>query len=102
MNDNLSLEDVIYNCRAMRRIESTEVPEKLLVKLISAANQAPSGSNSQMARWVVVRDASIKKKLADLNRRYLEPYIQPSLDNPSSDKQRRMNEVARQCAGQPH
>ena len=93
MNDNPSLEEVVYNCRAMRRLETTEVPEKLLVKLISAANQAPSGSNSQMARWVVARDGEVKKQLADLNRRHAEPYIQPSLDNPSSDKQRRMLEA---------
>jgi len=93
MSENLSLEEVIYNCRAMRRLQQTEVPEELLVKLISAANQAPSGSNSQMARWVIARDHGVKKKLADLNRRHAEPYIQPSLDNPSSEKQRRMLEA---------
>ena len=56
MTENLSLEEVIYNCRAMRRMQTAEVPEELLLKLISTANQAPSGSNSQMARWLVARD----------------------------------------------
>ena len=93
MTENLSLEEVIYNSRAMRRLQTEEVPEELLLKLISAANQAPSGSNSQMARWVVARDPEVKQKLADLNRKHAEPYIQPSLDNPSSDKQRRMLEA---------
>ena len=93
MTENLSLEEVIYNCRAMRRLQTEEVPEELLLKLISAANQAPSGSNSQMARWLVARDPEVKQKLADLNRKHAEPYIQPSLDNPSSDKQRRMLEA---------
>ena len=93
MTENLSLEEVIYNCRAMRRLQTKEVPEELLLKLISAANQAPSGSNSQMARWLVARDPEVKQKLADLNRKHAEPYIQPSLDNPSSDKQRRMLEA---------
>jgi len=93
MSENLSLEEVIYNCRAMRRLQQTEVPEELLVKLISAANQAPSGSNSQMARWIIARDQGVKKKLADLNRRHAKPYIQPSLDNPSNEKQRRMLEA---------
>ena len=93
MTENLSLEEVIYNCRAMRRLQTTEVPEELLLKLISTANQAPSGSNSQMARWLVARDLEVKQKLADLNRKHAEPYIQPSLDNPSSDKQRRMLEA---------
>ena len=93
MTENLSLEEVVYNCRAMRRLQTEEVPEELLLKLISTANQAPSGSNSQMARWVVARDPEVKQKLADLNRKHAEPYIQPSLDNPSSDKQRRMLEA---------
>ena len=93
MTENLSLEEVIYNCRAMRRLQTEEVPEELLLKLISAANQAPSGSNSQMARWLVARDPEVKQKLADLNRKHAAPYIQPSLDNPSNDKQRRMLEA---------
>ena len=93
MTENLSLEEVVYNCRAMRRLQTEEVPEELLLKLISAANQAPSGSNSQMARWLVARDLEVKQKLADLNRKHAASYIQPSLDNPSTDKQRRMLEA---------
>ena len=30
--------DVIYNCRAMRRLDTKPVPAELLVKLIDAAN----------------------------------------------------------------
>ena len=90
MSDEFSLHDAIHNCRAMRRLKSDEVPEELLIRLIDAANQAPSGSNSQKARWVVVRDAAVKKQLADLNRLHAEPYIQPNLENPESEKQKRM------------
>ena len=90
MSDEFSLHDAIHNCRAMRRLKSDEVPEELLIRLVDAANQAPSGSNSQKARWVVVRDAAVKKQLADLNRLHAEPYIQPNLENPESEKQKRM------------
>lgn len=90
MTEELSLQEAIYNCRAMRRLETREVPEELLLKLIDAANQAPSGSNAQMARWVVVRDPAVKQRLADLNRKHAEPYIAPNLENPASDKQKRM------------
>lgn len=95
MSDNaqqgeMSLSEVIHNCRAMRRLESREVPEAVLLELIDAANQAPSGSNSQRARWVVVRDPAQKQKLADLNRKFAEPYIRPSLENPQTDAQGRM------------
>lgn len=90
MSGDFTLEEAIYNCRAMRRIKSEQVPEDMLVKLIEAANQAPSGSNSQNARWVVVRDPDTKKQLADLNRLHAEPYIKPNLDKPASEKQKRM------------
>ena len=90
MSDNFSLSDAIYNCRAMRKIKSDEVPEEMLVQLIEAANQAPSGSNSQNARYVVVRDPATKKQLADLNRKHGEPYIAASIKNPDSPKHKRL------------
>ena len=41
----MSLSEVIHNCRAMRRLEAREVPEELLLELIDAANQPPSDSS---------------------------------------------------------
>jgi hypothetical protein len=41
--------EVLYTCRAMRRLKSDPVPRELVLKLIDAANQAPSGSNQQRA-----------------------------------------------------
>ena len=88
--------DTMYNCRAMRRLNTKKVPEELLRELISAANQAPSGSNTQGARWIVVRDPQIKQRLADLNRQGVETYLAPLIDNPGSlshqsgDKRKRM------------
>ncbi len=88
--------DVMFNCRAMRRLDTREVSEELLVKLIEAGNQAPSGSNMQGGRWIIVRDAETKKKLADLNRMGVEDYLVPelerndSLPHQSAEKRRRM------------
>ena len=90
MSEQMSLNEAMYNCRAMRRLESREVPEADLIQLIDAANQAPSGSNTQNARWVVVRDASQKQKLADLNRKHAEPYIAPQRANPPNEKHKRL------------
>ena len=69
--------DVMFNCRAMRRLDTKPVPAELLIKLVTSANQAPSGSNMQIARWIVVTDEDVKKKLADLNRQSVESYIGP-------------------------
>ena len=90
MSEQMSLNEAMYNCRAMRRLESRDVPEADLIQLIDAANQAPSGSNSQNARWVVVRDASQKRKLADLNRKHAEPYSAPQRANPPNEKHKRL------------
>ena len=90
MSEQMSLNEAMYNCRAMRRLASREVPQADLIQLIDAANQAPSGSNTQNARWVVVRDASQKQKLADLNRKHAEPYIAPQRANPPNEKHKRL------------
>ncbi len=80
-SEQMGVFDVIYHCRAMRRLDTREVPEELLRKLVDAGNQAPTGSNQQGVRWIIVRDAAVKRKLADLNRRGVEAYIGPRLDN---------------------
>ena len=96
MTEEMGLFEAMYNCRAMRKLDTREVPEALLVKLIDAANQAPSGSNMQNGRWIVVRDPAVKKKLADLNRKGVVAYIGPmaaredSLPHQSADKRKRM------------
>ncbi len=88
--------ETMYNCRAMRKLEAEPVPEELLVKLIEAGNQAPSGSNMQRARWIVVRDPDQKKRLAELNKKSVEAYIGPQSGRPtalphqSADKRQRM------------
>ena len=64
------------------------------LKLTQSANQAASGSNAQMARWIVLmlKDPfeAQKRKLADLNRLHGEPYIAADRENPRDDKQRRL------------
>ena len=91
--------ETIYNCRAMRKLDSQEVPQEDLEKLINAANQAPSGSNNQIARWIIVRDLEVKTKLAGLNRAGVESYLAPMIASPGclshqpEDKRRRMLEA---------
>ena len=84
MSEDMSLFDVIYNCRAMRRLDTRAVPEELLLKLVDAANQAPSGSNMQNGRWIVVRDPAVKQKLADLNRKGVDAYVGPQSQRPGA------------------
>lgn len=96
MSEEMGIFETMYNCRAMRRLDKREVPQESLEKLIEAANQAPSGSNTQNARWIIVRDPTVKAELAELNRTGVENYLAPLIDNPGSlphqpaDKRKRM------------
>jgi len=58
--------DIIHTCRAMRRLRPDPVPEDLLVKLVDAAIHAPSSSNAQNWRFVIVRDREQKRRIAEL------------------------------------
>ena len=99
MSNDPGLLDTMYHCRAMRRLDSREVPEELLIKMIDAANQAPSGSNNQRARWIVVRDTEQKRRLAALNKTSVDAYIGPDsgradeLPHQSSAKRERMRQA---------
>ena len=50
MADEPGIFEVMYNCRAMRRLKPDPVPEELLLKLVEAGNQGPTGSNAQGVR----------------------------------------------------
>jgi nitroreductase len=45
-----------------------DVPTDLLLDLIDVAEQAPSGSNQASRRWLIIRDPSTKKELAEIYR----------------------------------
>ena len=96
MAEEMGVFEAMYNCRAMRRLEPTPVPEKMLLKLIDAANQAPTGSNAQGARWIVVRDAEQRARLAALNKAAVTAYAAPdsgragALPHQDADKRARM------------
>ena len=96
MSEEIGLLEAIYSCRAMRRLDTKPVPEEMLIKLIDAANQAASGSNSQRARWIIVRDDEQRQKLAALNKTAVEAYVGPqsgraeALPHQSAEKRERM------------
>lgn len=88
VTSEMSIFETIYNCRAMRRLKSDEVPEELILKLIEAANQAPCGGNSQRGRWIVVRDAEQRAAVAKLNREGVMAYLPAGSGTAESQPQR--------------
>lgn len=76
MSDEMGIFEVMYHCRAMRRLKPDPVPEELLVRLVDAGHQAPSGSNAQNGRWLIVREPAVREQLAALNKEAVERYAQ--------------------------
>jgi nitroreductase len=84
MSDEPGIFEIMYTTRAMRRLKPDPVPRDLLLKLIDAANQAPSASNSQTARWVIVTDRGQVAKIAALNREVAVRYASAGGARPAS------------------
>jgi nitroreductase len=55
--------DIIHSTRAMRRLKPDPVPDALIAKILAAGQCAPSGSNAQRWRFLVVKDRAIKEKV---------------------------------------
>lgn len=73
----LDLEAALTTTRAVRRrLDLTrDVPAALIDECLELAQQAPSGGNRQSAVFVVVRDAGLRRALADLYRRGWRRYL---------------------------
>lgn len=62
--------EAIRTTRAMRRLDpSRPVSDADLHTIVEAATKAPSGSNSQPVRWIVVTDPGLKRQLGDVYQR---------------------------------
>ncbi len=90
--------ETMYNTRAMRRLKPDEVPEELLLKLIDAANRAPTGSNMQGMRWILIREPEQRAKLAAINKALVEMYVGPNSARaaalPHQDEAQRERQIA--------
>lgn len=61
----LTVVEAIQRRRAIRRYRSDPVPEELLREILEAARLAPSGSNLQPWRFVIVKEPGIKHRVVE-------------------------------------
>ena len=61
--------EVMYTCRAMRRLRPDPVPDEVLLQLVDAALQGPSGSNAQHWAIIVVKDVAQKRRIQEIWRK---------------------------------
>ena len=60
---NMSLFDAIHSQRAVRHFSAQPVSDEMVETMLNAAICAPNGGNRQPWRFVVIRDADIKRRL---------------------------------------
>ena len=78
MDFDLTQTDALLSTtRAVRKRLDFErdVPDDVLLECLQLATQAPTGSNRQGWRWMVIRDADKKEALADMYRRAGGDYL---------------------------
>ena len=67
--------EALYTTRAMRRVSEDPIPDDVLKQMIDASIRAPSGSNRQGWKFIVVTDPEIKNQLGDLYREAWDFYV---------------------------
>lgn len=72
----LTVDQLLTTTRAVRKRLDLErdVPPEVIEECLELAIQAPTGSNAQGWRWVVVTDPDRKKVIAEAYRKAWEPY----------------------------
>jgi len=70
----LTVWEAIKARRSIRKFAADDVPEEMVSQMLEAARLAPSGSNRQPWRFLVVRDAKTRKALSQicLEQRFIE------------------------------
>lgn len=81
---------------------SKPVPRDVLLECIDIASRAPMGSNLERNKWLIVEDAELKSKIADLYRKNSEPYFAQSGDVPTDDVAGRVVSSARHLSDEMH
>lgn len=70
----ISLWDAIQSRRSIRKYLGDDVPDAYIRQMLEAARLAPSGSNNQPWRFIVVRDANVRSEICKLHngQRFIE------------------------------
>ena len=72
MTDEIGLFEAIYTQRAIRYFKPDPVPDEMIRRLIEAATKAPSGTNRQPWKFLVIKNAETKRRIAEYYRRTFE------------------------------
>jgi nitroreductase len=75
--EDTELFEVMQTTRAMRRLRADPVPDELIRKIIHAGVCAANGGNTQRWRFLVVKDAAIKRRVQVHYKRAFDEVVGP-------------------------
>ena len=64
-NEDMDFMKVIQERRSIRKYKDTPVPDEIIREVLEAARRSPSWANTQVWRFIVVKDQSIKERLQE-------------------------------------
>ena len=67
--------EALYTTRAMRRVSEDSIPNDVLKQMVDAGIRAPSGSNRQGWKFIIVTDPKIRNQLGSLYREAWDFYV---------------------------
>jgi nitroreductase len=70
--DEMGIFQAMHTARALRRLKPDPVPDDAIAKIIDAGVRAPTGSNLQNWRFVVIRAAEQRRQIANVYRASME------------------------------
>jgi nitroreductase len=77
MSDANDVFEIMHTTRAMRRLRPDPVPDALIRKILTAGISAANGGNAQKWRFLVIKDAKVKKAVQVLYKRAFDEVIGP-------------------------
>ncbi len=94
--DLAQTDELLTTTRAVRkRLDlDKDVPRDVILDCIRISQQAPTGSNTQGWRWMVVYDAKKRAALSDLYRRAGEAYLGTAAQNTDDPQTKRVYDSA--------
>jgi nitroreductase len=93
--DRENADELLCTTRAVRkRLDLTRpVPRELIVECIGISQQAPTASNSQGWRWIIVTEPARKKALAEIYHAIAGSYFAPEIEKLRAEGDRQTERV---------
>jgi len=78
----MDFETILKNRRSIRDFQSKDVPLSILQEIIQDTCLAPTASNGQPCRFIIIRDRDTIKKLSDESKKNLLSDLEKRTDSP--------------------